>query len=112
MIAALQLALGLLVTAGSGLLLRSFERLHDQRPGFDAGNVTTFWMQLPIVRYNNDSAIVRFYSRLTTRVGELPGVRRAGLSSQLPLGGGGDQNPGGRVARDVAPTPLYAVEDK
>jgi putative ABC transport system permease protein len=73
------------VLAGSGLLLRTFQRLHAVEPGFDADHVATFWMSLPRARYVNDSSVVRFFSELQRRVAELPGVRNAGLTSRLPL---------------------------
>src|SRR5205807_5986821 len=59
---AAQIALGLVVVAGSGLLMRSFERLHAVRPGFDPEHVTTLWVSLPRARYKSDTDIVRFYS--------------------------------------------------
>jgi putative ABC transport system permease protein len=82
---AVQIALALVVLAGSGLLLRSFQQLHAVRPGWNADNVATFWLSLPRARYGSDSAVMRFYAQLTERVSALPGVRAAGLSSRLPL---------------------------
>ncbi|MEP6494464.1 MAG: ABC transporter permease [bacterium] len=81
----LQIALALVVLAGSGLLLRTFRALHAVRPGFDATNIATFWLSLPRTRYKTDTSVVTFYSQLTSRVGELAGVRSVGLSSRLPL---------------------------
>lgn len=46
-IAVLQIAVALVVSAGSALLLRSFHRLYQERPGFDATNAMTIWTQLP-----------------------------------------------------------------
>jgi len=97
----LQIALALVVLAGSGLLLRTFRALHAIRPGFDATNVATFWMSLPRARYKTDTAIVNFYSQLSARVGELPGVRSVGLSSRLPL-----------VQHGMSSDPLYAEGDE
>jgi putative ABC transport system permease protein len=91
---AVQMALALVVLAGSGLLLRSFQRLNGVQPGFKAEHIATFWMSLPRARYATDTAIVQFYSRLTARVAELPGVADVGLTSRLPLVGRGmNQNP-------------------
>jgi predicted permease len=86
-IAALQIAVALVISAGSALLLRTFHRLHEERPGFDATNVLTMWTQLPFARYG-DSAAVAFYARLAESVGKIPGVRAAGLTMRLPLGAG------------------------
>ena len=71
---AAQIALALVVLAGSGLLLRTFQRLHAVRPGFDAAHVSTFWISLPPARYARDTSIVQFYSRLVSAVAALPGV--------------------------------------
>ena len=86
-IAALQIAVALAVLAGSTLLLRTFQRLHQERPGFDASNVIALWTQLPFARYG-DSASVAFYGTLTESVGRLPGVIAAGVTSRLPLADG------------------------
>jgi predicted permease len=86
-IAALQIAVALVISAGSALLLRTFHRLYEERPGFDATNVLTMWTQLPFARYG-DSAAVAFYARLAESVGKIPGVRAAGLTMRLPLGAG------------------------
>jgi putative ABC transport system permease protein len=97
---AVQVALALVVLAGSGLLLRTFQRLHAVEPGFNADQVATFWMSLPPARYPNDSSVVRFYSELRRRVSELPGVRNVGLTSRLPL-----------VSRGMNSNPFYAEDD-
>jgi predicted permease len=89
-----QVAFALVVLAASGLLLRSFQRMHAVRPGFDADGVATLWVAVPSLRYPKDSNVVRFYTELTDRIGQLPGVRGVGITSRLPLGGEGmNQNP-------------------
>jgi putative ABC transport system permease protein len=85
-----QLAVALVVIAGSMLLLRTFQRYHDERPGFAADNVITAWTQLPFARYG-DSASVAFYGRLTESIARLPGVASVGVTSRLPLGDGDTQ---------------------
>lgn len=86
-ITVVQIAVALVVLAGSALLLRTAHRLQDVDPGFDADQVTTFRILLPFARYN-DSARVAFHARLTERVGQLPSVIAAGLTARLPLGAG------------------------
>jgi predicted permease len=80
-----QMAMALVVLAASGLLLRSFQRLHAVRPGFNADGVATLWLSVPELRYPNDSSIVRFYAQLAERARQLPGVSAAGVSSHIPL---------------------------
>src|SRR5206468_9384512 len=62
-----QVAFALVVLAASGLLLRSFQRLHAVRPGFDADGVATLWVAVPSLRYPGDSNVVRFFAQLTDR---------------------------------------------
>lgn len=89
-----QIALALVVLAGSGLLVRTFERLNAIRPGFDPAHVSTFWVSLPGTRYKGDTSVVRFYSQLSDRVAALPGVQAVGLTSRLPFESHGvNQNP-------------------
>jgi putative ABC transport system permease protein len=83
----LQIAVALVVLAGSAVLLRTAQRLHDVHPGFDADQVTTFRILLPFARYD-DVSRVGFYARLTERMGRHPAVIAAGLTSRIPLGPG------------------------
>lgn len=82
---AAQIALALVVLAGSGLLVRTFQRLSAVKPGFEPENVMTMWVSAPSARYSSDTAIVRFYSRFLAGVSALPGVRSAGIASRVPL---------------------------
>jgi len=86
-IAALQIAVALVVVAGSSLLLRTFHRLYQEHPGFDVTNAMTIWTQLPFARYGDSSSVI-FHARLTDAVGKLPSVRAVGLTTRLPLGAG------------------------
>jgi predicted permease len=97
---AAQIAFALVVLAGAGLLLRTFERLNAVRPGFDPEHVSTFWMSLPSARYKSDTSVVRFYARLIDRVAALPGVGTVGITSRLPL-----------EAHGVNENPLYPEDD-
>ena len=92
---AAQMALALVALVASGLLLRSFERLHSIHPGFDSQGVATVWVSLPGVRYKTDTSVVRFYSTVVERARQLPGVTAFGVSSRLPLQttAGVDQDP-------------------
>ena len=112
-----QVALALVVLATSGLLLRSFQRLHAVQPGFDPEGVATLWVAAPNLRYPTDSNVVRFFMNVTERVAQLPGVRGVGLSSRLPLSNEGmNQNPvyvEGDVttAKKIPPLAAYVTAD-
>ncbi len=85
-IAEVALALALLV--GGGLLLRSFARLSNVDPGFDARNLLTFAVSLPVARYPDDAARRAFYNEALTRIAALPGVQHVAAASVLPFSGG------------------------
>ncbi len=112
-IASLQMAVALVVLAGSALLLRTFHRLYEERPGFDAANVTTFRMQLAYANYGEDSSAVNFFARLTASVATIPGVRAAGVTTLVPLGGGETIQRSFRVGDDAQTVslPAYTIDD-
>ena len=62
MLVAAQMAFALVVLAASGLLLRSFQRLHAVRPGFNADGVATLWVALPGLRYPIPQVSCEFYA--------------------------------------------------
>jgi putative ABC transport system permease protein len=75
-----QFALSLVLLAGSGLLLKSFQRLLSVNPGFRAENVLVARLQPPYPRYADAQAVRGFYDRLLDRVATIPGVRAVGLT--------------------------------
>ena len=81
-----QVALSLLLFIGAGLLLRSFVRLLNVDPGFDAENVLTMNISLPTVKYAKPEQQIAFFDEVLRRVSTLPGVRSAATSAALPLG--------------------------
>ncbi len=82
-----QVAFAFMLLVGAGLLLASFQRVLAISPGFTPENVVTARISLPGLRYADDSAAYAFSSRLLERVRSLPGVRQAGLTSNLPFSG-------------------------
>jgi predicted permease len=82
---AAQMAFALVVLSASGLLLRSFQRLHAVRPGFNPDGVASLWVSLPSARYTTDSSRMRFFARLTERAAHIPGVQSVGVTSRVPL---------------------------
>jgi predicted permease len=114
---AAQVAFAMVVLAASGLLLRSFQRLHAVRPGFDPEGVATLWLAIPDQRYRGDSSVVRFYSQLTERVAQLPGVQAVGITSRLPLSSEGmNQNPfyvegDASTSTKIPPLEIYSSVD-
>ena len=98
-ITALQIALALVVSVGSALLLRTAHSLSQVHPGFDAHELTILRTLLPSARYD-ETAAVAFYARLIERVSQLPSVRAAGLTMRVPLGGGMQLSQSYRIETD------------
>ncbi len=82
---AAEVALALVLLTGAGLLVRSFLLLTSVDPGFRVENVVSAAITLPSTRYGEQAQQSQFFSELTDRVVELPGVDSAGVVSSLPL---------------------------
>ncbi len=82
-----EVALSLVLLLGTGLLLRSFSRLQDVRPGFDAKNLLTFSVSFPAARYQAPDGVDDFLKRLESRIRELPGVVSVSTLWPIPLNG-------------------------
>jgi putative ABC transport system permease protein len=86
-----EVALALMLLVGSGLLLRSLQRLFAIEPGFDAARVLTMQVQTSSGRFASDAARRQFYAQALEAVRALPGVESAAFTSQLPLSGEGEE---------------------
>jgi predicted permease len=82
-----QVAFAFMLLIGAGLLFASFERVLAIDPGFDPERVLTARVSPPASRYAGDAELRTFGARLLERVRALPGVRHAGLTSDIPFGG-------------------------
>lgn len=87
-----EVGLTVLLLIGSGLLLKSYERLRSTRLGCITENVLTMHIDLPEVKYRQPAQQVEFFETLLGRVRALPGLRAAGLSTQVPGEGYGGDN--------------------
>lgn len=76
-------AVVLLIAAG--LLLQSAARLLAVDPGFRTDNVITFQVGLPMTRYPEPAARVRFIERVAERLAQLPGVEAAASGAYPPM---------------------------
>ena len=84
-----EFALALVVLACAGLLVRSFARVLEERPGFDARGVLTMRLVLPESKYKSYDAHRAFYENLFARLRGLPGVEAVGANNLLPFNGSG-----------------------
>src|SRR5437762_2893241 len=104
-----EVALSLMLLVGAGLLIKSFLRLQEVRPGFNAHNVLIANLALQGPKYKDDQSCVEFFRQLKERLEAAPGVQAAGGSVNLPL------NPSGyAIGRGFIPEgrPLTVDEAK
>lgn len=86
-----EVALALVLLAGAGLLLRSFGRLLEVRPGFDAHNVVTaqFWIPVPndpnADPYRAPEKRGALLKEILRRLQAIPGAQDAALGGQNSL---------------------------
>lgn len=91
-----EVALALVLLAGSGLLIRSFMKLRQVDVGFTAHNILTMRVPLPQSKYSfpitatdqREPEGLAFFDQLLARVRSLPGVEAATVATILPLGVG------------------------
>jgi putative ABC transport system permease protein len=88
-----EVAIALMLLAGAGLLLRSFQRLMAVQYGFDPERLLTLQVWLPVPndnvkgRFYTQDQRRSFYQRALASVQQVPGVRQAALTSRLPFRG-------------------------
>jgi len=113
-----EVALAIVLLICSGLLLRSFQKLSEVRPGFDPANVLTAQVSLPRTKYADEAKLASFSDALLARVSSMPGVLHAAMASQPPLTPGldnsvfsiRDYHPGPKDPQPHADT-VYATPD-
>ena len=80
-----QIGVSMLLLVCAGALLRSFDRLKKVDTGFDSRDLLTLNIALPPAKYSSGDKQIAFYEEILRRMQSLPGVRRASISSALPL---------------------------
>jgi len=96
-----ELALSIVLLAGTGLLLRSFWRVLDVRPGFNPAHLATVQIWIPISNnpaadpYSVEEKRADFLLEVFRRVSALPGVEQASISGNdtLPMNSGRNYSP-------------------
>ncbi len=78
-----QMALALVLLAGSGLMIRSFQALRNVDPGFsNPEEVLTFRFGIPTTEIEDHAEGVLAYEDLWRRLQEIPGVTSVGASTR------------------------------
>ena len=80
-----QVALSMLLLAGAGLLIKSFDNLRSTNPGFDASRVMTLDLSLPRAKYSEELKQRQFFVQVQPRLSALPGIESAGGAMPLPF---------------------------
>lgn len=86
---ALEVGLTVVLLVGSGLLLKTYERLRAVDLGCATHNVLTMEISLPKGSYGSDVKRVAFAEALTQRLSAVQGIAATGLTSMLPAEGVG-----------------------
>jgi len=79
-----EVALGVVLLVGAGLLIRSFERLATLRAGFDPALVMTATLSLQDARYQTPEKVNQFFDASLSRMRQIQGVENAAASLTLP----------------------------
>lgn len=97
-----EVALGLVLLIGAGLMMRSFNSLINVNPGFDPQNVLTGRITLTRAAYENPEERVRYVNQTLERLRALPSVESAAFVAPMPFSG---SNVGGDFTIEGRPEP-------
>jgi predicted permease len=79
-----EVALGVVLLFGAGLLIRTFVHLQTRPPGFDPRHVIVSTVSLDDARYAQHAGIEQLFERSLARIQAIPGVESAAVSLGLP----------------------------
>ena len=86
-----QVSMGMVLLVVAGLFTRTIIRLQRVDAGVRGSEaVLTAFLPLPTARTIDSAAHARFFDETLRRVRDVPGITAAGVSSHLPLAGGGE----------------------
>ena len=79
-----EMALAVVLVVGSGLMIRSFERVLHVDTGFESRGLLAFEVELPEKEYPTNESAVDLWQRLEARLTALPSVRSATVATGIP----------------------------
>jgi putative ABC transport system permease protein len=82
-----EVAICLVLLIGAGLMIKSFTRLLDVNPGFNAENLLTMNVSLAGSKYRETSQRMAFCQQAVQRLASAPGGQGAGITLGLPMSG-------------------------
>lgn len=80
-----QIAVSVILLTGTGLLVKSMQRLAAVDPGLDTRNVLTMEVPMDFTTLGPGNNAYRNYERMTREIGAIPGVEIAAVGSNIPL---------------------------
>jgi len=80
-----QISFALMLAAIAGLMVRSFLRARAVDPGFDPEHAVSVRVGLLRSRYPSADQVIAFETRLLERLRQIPGVRAATATNELPM---------------------------
>lgn len=92
-----EVSLALVLLAGAGLMLQSFDRLMRVNAGFNPSHLLTAHVSLSETEFPKPEQQIAFFDTLCQRLKALPGVESAALTSAVPLQAGSFLNVGVRI---------------
>ncbi|HVG19229.1 MAG TPA: ABC transporter permease [Blastocatellia bacterium] len=82
-----EVAICLVLLIGAGLMIKSFVRLLDVNPGFNAENLLTMNVSLSGSKYRETAQRMAFFNQAIERIASAPGVQGAATVLSLPMSG-------------------------
>ena len=83
---AVQVALALVLLVGSGLMIRTFQKLRDVQPGFThPEEIQIVHSSIPEAIAQDPARVMRMWDEIRNQLAALPGVTSVGFASAAPL---------------------------
>ena len=84
-----EVALAVVLLASAALMMQSFLRLQVADPGFDEGPLLSFRLNLSGDQFDEPAARAEYFRQVNERLGTIPGVVVAAVTSAIPADDGG-----------------------
>jgi predicted permease len=86
MLVGAQVALALVLLAGAGLMIRTFQAMHSVQPGFSDGrHLETMRVSIPAALVADAERVTRMQNAIIDKLAAIPGVSAAAFGSQMPM---------------------------
>ncbi|HXE14810.1 MAG TPA: FtsX-like permease family protein, partial [Bryobacteraceae bacterium] len=81
-----QVALALVLVAGAGLMIRTFQAMHTVQPGFSDGlHLETMRVSIPGSLIANAERVTRMQNEIVDKLAAIPGVSAVGFGNEMPM---------------------------